>query len=137
MQRSYHGLNWDEIPQERLNEKIVRQIILGDELMLVKLTMQAGAVVQRHSHSNEQMSYILMGRIIFTYGQHMEHQTVLGPGDVLHLPAHLPHAAECLEDTIDLDVFTPPRKDWINASGNAYFMQSDVLPKNLGKLKVE
>lgn len=117
------AVNWDAVAKEQLGESIVRQIVHGDELMMVKLTMKAGAVVKHHSHPNEQMTYILRGRIRFTHGWDMEQSTVLCAGDVLHLPANVPHAAECLEDTVDLDVFTPPRQDWFAPDGNAYFAQ--------------
>ncbi|PTT25148.1 cupin domain-containing protein [Pseudomonas sp. HMWF021] len=114
-------INWDSVPREQLGDLIVRQIVSGDELMMVKLTMKAGAVVKHHSHPNEQMTYILKGKIRFTHGLQMEQSTTLCAGDVLHFPANVPHAAECLEDTIDLDVFTPPRRDWLTANGNDYF----------------
>lgn len=114
-------INWDAVPREQLGDLIVRQIISGDELMMVKLTMKAGAIVNHHSHPNEQMTYILKGKIRFTHGLEMEQSTTLYAGDVLHFPANVPHAAECLEDTVDLDVFTPPRHDWFAANGNDYF----------------
>lgn len=117
------AINWDAVAHEQLGDLIRRQIINGDELMMVKLTMKAGAVVKHHSHPNEQMTYILKGRIRFTHGWDMEHSTILSAGDVLHFPANVPHAAECLEDTVDLDIFTPPRRDWFAANGNAYFEQ--------------
>lgn len=123
MHKQQHLINWDTVHREQLGDLIVRQIISGDELMMVKLTMKAGAVVKHHSHPNEQMTYILKGRIRFTHGLEMEKSTILSAGDVLHFPANIPHAAECLEDTVDLDVFTPPRRDWFAANGNAYFEQ--------------
>lgn len=118
------AVNWNVVDKEQLGDLIVRQIVHGDELMMVKLTMKAGAVVKHHSHPNEQMTYILKGKIRFTHGWEMEQSTVLCAGDVLHLAANVPHTAECLEDTVDLDVFTPPRRDWFVANGNDYFAQS-------------
>ena len=123
MHKQQPVINWDTVPREQLGDLIVRQIISGDELMMVKLTMKAGAVVKHHSHPNEQMTYILKGKIRFTHGPEMEQSTTLCAGDVLHFPANVPHAAECLEDTIDLDVFTPPRRDWFAANGNDYLKQ--------------
>ncbi|QLF92180.1 cupin domain-containing protein [Pseudomonas sp. ABC1] len=117
------AVNWNAVDKEQLGDLIVRQIVHGDELMMVKLTMKAGAVVKHHSHPNEQMTYILKGKIRFTHGWEMEQSTVLCAGDVLHLAANMPHAAECLEDTVDLDVFTPPRRDWFVANGSDYFAQ--------------
>ena len=123
MLKQQSAINWDAVAQEQLGDLILRQIINGDELMMVKLTMKAGAVVKPHSHPNEQMTYILKGKIRFTHGLDMEQSTVLWAGDVLHFAANVPHAAECLEDTVDLDIFTPPRRDWFADNGNAYFEQ--------------
>ena len=123
MLKQQSAINWDAVAQEQLGDLILRQIINGDELMMVKLTMKAGAVVKPHSHPNEQMTYILKGKIRFTHGLDMEQSTVLCAGDVLHFAANAPHAAECLEDTVDLDIFTPPRRDWFADNGNAYFEQ--------------
>ncbi|WP_323118084.1 cupin domain-containing protein [Burkholderia alba] len=112
---------WSDVPREVLNEYIQRQVVSGDQLMLAKLHMKSGATVATHSHPNEQFTYILSGKVLFNYGKHLEHQAVVSAGELLHIPADVPHNAKCLEDAIDLDIFTPPRADWDTAAGNRYF----------------
>lgn len=122
------AINWDEVSTQRVTAGIDRQIVWGDNVMLVRLTMAKGASVQVHAHPNEQMTYILKGRISFTYGHQMENTVVLSAGDILHLPANVPHTAVCLEETIDLDIFSPPRRDWLEAGGNDYFSAPLMQP---------
>ena len=86
--------------------------------MLARVVLRKGAVVPEHSHHNEQISYILTGALRFLVGG--EDKTVRA-GEVLVIPPHLPHSAEALEDTVDLDVFTPPREDWI--TGNDAYLR--------------
>jgi quercetin dioxygenase-like cupin family protein len=121
------AINWDNVPAQRVTDGIDRQIVWGDNVMMVRLSMAKGASVQSHAHPNEQMTYILKGKITFTYGHQMENTAVLSAGDILHLPANVPHSAVCQEDTIDLDIFSPPRRDWLKAGGDAYF--SAPLPQ--------
>ncbi|MDC9594927.1 cupin domain-containing protein [Xenorhabdus sp. IM139775] len=114
-------VNWDDIPKENVSESIERQVIHGDKLTIAKLYMKSGASVQTHSHPNEQITWILTGHIRFQYGEDLEQVVDLKSGDVLHLPADIPHNAICLEDTIDFDIFTPTREDWKLPTGNDYF----------------
>ena len=68
----------------------------------------------RHSHLNEQISWIAEGALRFTLGEPGREQTMdVRAGEVLVIPGNLPHAAEALEDTVDFDLFAPPRQDWI------------------------
>jgi len=96
--------------------------------MLVRLTLSKGSSVKKHAHPNEQFTYILEGKISFTYGHAMDKTVVLSAGDILHLPANLPHSAICLEDTIDIDIFSPPRQDWLSPGGDAYFSSAQLQP---------
>lgn len=105
------------IPVESLNPLIDRQFVYGERTMLARLTLRRGAIVPLHSHENEQVTYILEGALRFTLGN--GRVITVGAGEVLVIPSNLPHSAEALEDTIDLDVFTPPRADWI-AGTDAY-----------------
>lgn len=105
------------IPVESLNPLIDRQFVYGERTMLARLTLRRGAIVPLHSHENEQVTYILEGALRFTLGD--GRVITVGAGEVLVIPSNLPHSAEALEDTIDLDVFTPPRADWI-AGTDAY-----------------
>lgn len=108
---------FDKIPVEALNPFIDRQFVHGEQAMLARLLLRKGALVPRHSHQNEQITYVLEGALRFTLG---DGQVItVRSGELLVIPANLPHAAEALEDTVDLDVFAPPRADWI-AGTDAY-----------------
>jgi unsaturated pyranuronate lyase len=102
---------WHTIPLEDLNPLLQRQFVVGQEIMLARVLLKKGCVVPEHSHHNEQLTYILDGALKFWIdGQ----EIVVHAGEVLCIPANMPHKAEALEDTVDLDVFNPPRADWIN-----------------------
>ena len=102
--------SWDKIEKEKLSATITRQMIFGEKAMLARIFLARGAIVPRHSHVNEQITWIISGalKLIFDDGER-----ILRGGEMLLIPAHLPHAAEALEDTVDMDIFGPPREDWI------------------------
>ncbi len=104
---------WDEIPREELNEKLARRLITGDQLMLAQVYLKKGCVVPKHSHMNEQLTYILEGALRFFVGENGEEEIMVRAGEVLHLPGNVPHQAEAVEDTLDVDIFYPPREDWL------------------------
>jgi quercetin dioxygenase-like cupin family protein len=105
---------WDELPREELNPLIGRRLITGNDVMIAHVYLAKGAIVPRHSHHNEQVTYILEGRLRFWFGEDEDEEIEVGTGEVLTIPPHLPHKAEALEDTLDVDVFTPPRADWLS-----------------------
>jgi quercetin dioxygenase-like cupin family protein len=102
--------SWSKIEKESLSATISRQMIFGESAMLARIVLSRGAIVPRHSHVNEQITWIISGalKLIFDDGER-----ILRDGEVLLIPANVPHAAEALEDTVDIDVFAPPREDWI------------------------
>jgi len=103
--------NWSTIPPEQLNPLLTRQFITGEHAMLARIVLRKGCVVPEHSHPNEQLAFILEGALRF----HIAGQTHdVRAGGVLVIPPNVPHSAVALEDTIDFDVFTPPRQDWID-----------------------
>lgn len=104
---------WHTIPLEELNPLLQRQFVVGQEIMVARVLLKKGCIVPEHSHHNEQLTYILDGALRFWIDGK---QIVVHAGEVLCIPAHMPHKAEAMEDTVDLDVFTPPRADWINKS---------------------
>jgi quercetin dioxygenase-like cupin family protein len=107
--------NWDTIEIEPMNSLIGRQFVTGTHTMLARILLKQGAHVPLHSHPNEQIAYVLSGCLKFVLHEPDSVRSVtLRPGDVLCIPPHLPHEAFALEDTIDLDIFTPPRQDWID-----------------------
>jgi quercetin dioxygenase-like cupin family protein len=105
---------WDEMPKEQLSDSLSRRLITGDRMMLAHVYMNKGCIVPRHSHENEQITYILEGALHFWLGANGEQEVIVRAGEVLHIPSNLPHKAEALEDTLDVDIFSPPRQDWLD-----------------------
>jgi len=102
---------WHMIPLEDLNPLLQRQFVVGQEIMLARVLLKKGCIVPEHSHHNEQLTYIVEGALKFYIDGR---EIVVHAGEVLCIPSNMPHKAEAMEDTVDLDVFTPPRADWIN-----------------------
>jgi unsaturated pyranuronate lyase len=101
---------WDEIALEKITEMISQKIIAGEREMLAQIYLKRGALVPLHTHESEQMTYILQGALrCLVDGE----EITVREGEVLHIPSGTPHQAEALEDTFELDVFSPVRKDWI------------------------
>jgi quercetin dioxygenase-like cupin family protein len=107
---------WDDLPREELSSEIGRRLITGDSMMIAHVYLKQGAVVPKHSHHNEQITYILEGVLRFELGEDGSQQVDVAAGEVLHIPANLPHTAVALEDTLDVDIFSPPREDWLDGS---------------------
>lgn len=106
---------WDDMPRETLNAGLERRLITGDQVMLAHVYFTAGTEVPRHRHHNEQITYILEGALQFFLGDDEESHTVHA-GEVLVIPSDVPHRAVALEDTLDVDVFSPPRQDWLDGT---------------------
>jgi len=93
-------------------------------MMLAHLYLDEGAVVPRHSHENEQLTYVLEGALRFEMGEDGDEEIVVRAGEVLHIPSHVPHRVVALEDTLDVDIFSPPRQDWLSGT-DSYFHDED------------
>ena len=115
------AVSWDAIEVERLSDSIGRQFIVGTNMMIARVLLSKGAHVPLHQHHNEQISYILEGRMRFVMDGR---EIMVGAGEVLCIPPNVPHEAFALEDTVDLDIFNPPRQDWIDRD-DAYLRQVD------------
>ncbi len=121
---SCQHIPWNTVEREKLNDQIDREMVVGDKLMLARVFLKKGAHVPLHHHPNEQVTYILEGALKFAIdGREM----VVRAGEVLCIPSGMPHEAWALEDTLDLDVFDPPREDWLNKSDN--YLRSGVPMK--------
>ena len=107
---------WDDLPREKVNDLLDRKLVTGTRLMLAHVHLKKGCVVPRHSHENEQVTYILEGALQFWLGEDEKEMVVVRAGEVLTIPSNLPHKALALEDTLDLDVFSPPRQDWLDGT---------------------
>ena len=115
-QFGFRHVRWSDIAEEPLKGGITRRIVSGEQAMVAQVLLKRGDIVPRHSHPNEQVTYILEGALAFELGENGEHEVVVRAGEVLVIPADMPHSAVALEDTFDLDVFAPPRQDWLSGA---------------------
>jgi quercetin dioxygenase-like cupin family protein len=112
-------VKWNDIELEAMSPQIGRQMIVGTNIMAARVLLKKGARVPLHSHHNEQVSYILEGALHFYIDNR---ELTVSAGEVLCIPPNMPHEALALDDTVDLDVFNPPRQDWLDGS-DAYLRQ--------------
>jgi quercetin dioxygenase-like cupin family protein len=110
----FHSFN--EMKKEELSPTIGRKMIVGERMMLAQIFLAKGSIVPKHSHENEQITYILSGALRFHLGADGAQEVTVRAGEVLTIPSNLPHTAEALEDTLDVDIFDPPRQDWLNGT---------------------
>jgi len=110
----YH--RWAEVPEEPLKGTITRRMISAKQMMIAQVALKKGDFVPQHLHHNEQITYILTGALLFKLGERGEREVIVRAGEVLVIPSNLPHSAQALEDTLDVDIFSPPREDWLNQS---------------------
>jgi quercetin dioxygenase-like cupin family protein len=106
---------WDEIALEKITEMFSQKIVTGDREMLAQIYLKRGALVPIHTHESEQMTYVLQGALRFLVDGE---EIIVREGEVLHIPSGAPHQAEALEDTFELDVFSPIRSEWLDAEGD-------------------
>jgi quercetin dioxygenase-like cupin family protein len=107
---------WKDMPKETVNDALDRRLVTGERMMLAHVYLKKGCIVPRHSHENEQITYVLDGSLRFWLGEDGQEEVVVNSGEVLVIPSNLPHKAEALVDTLDLDVFCPPRQDWLDGT---------------------
>jgi quercetin dioxygenase-like cupin family protein len=107
---------WADIPAEPMKGGITRQLITSERMMIAHVRLQKGDEVPTHSHENEQITYILEGALHFWLGPKGDREVTVHAGEVLVIPSNLEHRAVALEETLDVDVFNPPRQDWLNGT---------------------
>jgi quercetin dioxygenase-like cupin family protein len=107
---------WSDVPLEKVTDMLDRKLITGERMMLAHVFLKKGCIVPKHSHDNEQLTYILEGALLFTLGEDQSVEVTVSAGEVLHIPSNYPHKAVALEDTLDVDIFSPPRQDWLEKS---------------------
>lgn len=117
---------WDALPREEVTDEIARKLITGERMMMAHVYLDEGSVVPTHAHENEQLTYILEGALHFWIGEEGEREIVVREGEVLHIPPNVPHRAKALEDTLDLDVFSPPRADWLEGTDSYFHAESET-----------
>ena len=105
--------SWDKVKKEKLSETFYRQMVYGEKVMVAQLDIRKGSVVPEHQHENEQITWIMKGKLHFKIdGKEMD----VGQGEIVIIPPNIKHEAIALEDTLDVDVFSPVRSDWINGT---------------------
>lgn len=107
---------WDDMPKVELKPDLHRRLIATERMMVAHVYLDEGCVVPYHSHENEQLTYILEGTLRFRLGEDLTEVVDVHAGEVLHIPSWLPHEAEALERTLDVDIFCPPRQDWLDGT---------------------
>ena len=107
---------WDDMPAEPLKPGLTRKLITGERMMIAHVYLKKGEVVPQHSHDNEQLTYILSGVLHFKFGAKGEQEITVRAGEVVVIPSNMPHSAVAFEDTLDVDIFCPPRQDWLNGT---------------------
>jgi quercetin dioxygenase-like cupin family protein len=105
---------WSDVPRETVSPQLDRKLITGQRMMIAQVFLKKGCIVPKHSHENEQLTYILEGALRFWIGEDGSQEIIVSAGEVLQIPSNVPHKAEALEDTLDVDIFDPPRQDWLN-----------------------
>jgi quercetin dioxygenase-like cupin family protein len=106
---------WKSVAVEPLNPLLGLHFVVGQNMMLARVLLKKGCIVPKHSHPNEQITFIAEGALKFWID---DKEIVVNAGEVLTIPPNMPHMAEALEDTVDFDVFNPPRADWMNKTNN-------------------
>lgn len=105
---------WEDMPRERVSDLLERRLITADRMMLTHVYLGKGCIVPTHSHENEQLTYVLSGALHFWIGENGGEEVTIRAGEVLVIPSNVVHKAEALEDTLDVDIFSPPRQDWLD-----------------------
>lgn len=114
-------LNWDKIPVEKVTDQISRQLVTGKNEMMARILLKKDSVVPAHSHASEQITFVQDGVLRLWIGETEEEVTVRS-GEFIVIPPNVLHRAEALEDTVDIDVFSPIRQDWLDGT-DTYFHQ--------------
>jgi quercetin dioxygenase-like cupin family protein len=121
---SARHVRWTDLPKESVTEQLSRRLVTGERVMLAQVYLDKGCIVPKHSHENEQITWIVEGALHFRLGENGEEEVTVRAGEVLHIPSNLPHQAEALEDTLDVDIFSPIRQDWLDHT-DSYFHSGD------------
>jgi len=109
---------WEQLAPDHPIALLERRRILGERMMVAQIHLDQGCTVDRHAHENEQISVVLAGRLRFLVGEGAsEREVIVAGGEVLHLPSNVPHAAEALEDTLALDLVSPPGAMGVDRQG--------------------
>jgi quercetin dioxygenase-like cupin family protein len=111
---------WKDQPFEPMKGTVTRRIITSERIMMGEIRFKKGDTVPRHAHDNEQFTYVVEGALKFCFGDDDRQEIVVAAGEVVVIPSNLPHRAEALHDTVEFDIFNPPRQDWLDKT-DTYF----------------
>ena len=115
-QENIHSTNWNEVELETVNDGMKRRIITGDKMTVAKIYFEDGFTVPMHTHHNEQITQVVKGQMQFVFGGDEPREVLLGPGDVVVIPAHVPHQATCIGEVEEIDMWSPRRDDWLDGT---------------------
>jgi len=108
---------WADIPFEPITPAVSRKYVTGDRVTIAQFELKKDGIIPRHSHENEQLTMVMSGALRFTFA---DREVVVGPGDIIQMPAWLEHGVDVLEDSVVIDVFSPVRQDWLDKT-DSYF----------------
>ncbi len=114
---------WNEIEHEQMTPEIGRQVVHAERMTIARIYLKKGAVVARHHHEHEQVSYLLEGRLRFDFDGE---EKVIGAGELMQIDSQRPHLVEALEDSVALDLFQPVRDDWLR--GDDAYLRNPSSP---------
>ncbi len=113
---------WDDVPLQAMRGRITRRFVHSDKMMVAQVNFAKGDSVPAHRHDNEQYTYVISGALRFVFGEKKDEEIVVGAGEIVLIPSGLLHSASADEDTFELDIFCPPRQDWIEGD-DAYLSE--------------
>lgn len=120
---SHRVTRWDDLPLQPMRGQISRRFVHSDRMMVAQVNFAAGDSVPPHRHDNEQYTYVLTGALRFLFGEEQDEEVVVGAGEIVLIPSGVLHSASADEDTFELDIFCPPRRDWIEGD-DAYMREA-------------
>jgi len=106
------GLSWEPI-----NDKIERRVLAGSQGMIVWWKIKVGAHAAAHKHPHEQIVWMIKGKMDFRIGNE---RRLMGAGDIAVIPGGTEHEGFFPEDTEVVDIFSPPREDFLAGGTPAY-----------------
>ena len=118
-------VRWNDIHKESVTDQLSRRLVTGERMMLAQVYLDKGCIVPKHSHENEQITWIVEGALKFWIGDDGSEEVIVRAGEVLHIPSNVPHKAEALEDTLDVDIFSPVRQDWLDHTDSYFHGKSE------------
>jgi quercetin dioxygenase-like cupin family protein len=114
---------WDDLPLEPMKGSMSRRFVHSEQMMVAQVNFAMGDSVPAHRHDNEQYTYVVTGALHFLFGEDQDEEAVVSAGEIVLIPSGLLHSASAGEDTFELDIFCPPRRDWIE--GDDAYMRED------------